>query len=55
MSDRYRRPRVVLAGDVRDMTDGPKGPLYDGHYHGQAYASFHYDTVETIAPLPTGD
>jgi hypothetical protein len=55
MSDRYRRPRVVPVGDVRDITDGPSGPLYDGHYAGQAYASTHYDTVETVAPLPAKD
>jgi hypothetical protein len=53
MSENYRPPTVVVMGDVRDLTHGSAGPLYDGHYSGKAYACAHHDTVETTAPLPS--
>jgi hypothetical protein len=40
MSDRYRRPRVVLTGDIRDTTHGPGGNESDldaGNFYDAAY------------------
>jgi hypothetical protein len=51
MSDRYDRPRVVVVGDVRDVTLGNRVFLPDEHW-GQATVPFHFDTVDTTFPLP---
>jgi len=54
MPDRYRFPRVIRVGDVRDVTQGSGNQTSDpsGHAGYQSH-NIHYDTVGTAIPLPS--
>lgn len=55
MSARYRRPRVVLTGDIRDLTQGNDNKYSDTHHSGMGPESIHFDTPDSAAPLPVRD
>ena len=53
----YSSPRVEHVGDVRDATQGDGNYLSDSS-SGWGYMGWyarHYDTPDTVAPLPSRD